>query len=638
MSRPAFTRRFHRGRSSAVIAAVAGVCALGGLARANTYTWIPNSGSGDDDWSDSRNWVNGNTPQGLNTDVIDFNDDGSTPYTSINNLSSPTVLNTLNLDNNSSATETLEGNGLSLQGTEPTIDDNGSGNFMLNFGTIQIEPGGEQILNIGGDGSGVVTFGSTIIGSGLIDFSGSGTYVLNNQNTFSAVVDVLGGVLQAGTINTGNTNGYFGNEDPDSDNIRYYNNGTIELTDPTGSTNLGITLEEGGGTLQIDAGQIEIDGQIVAVTAVDSADNVLTKTGVGNLILGGSSDNSYLGITVADGTLFLEKTSSSSVHAVGGPLTIDSGTEVMDEGTGDNQLYSGVTVTDNGTWNMYGDDETISALSGTGTVIDTASFPSTLTVGLNGSSTFTGTLFGGAIGVLTLNVAGTGSLTIGGTADNNSLGANVTGGTLVLAKTSSSTVHAIGGPLMIGTAGTVQISGAGNQQIYMNVNVTDNGTLDLNGQSVAFNELLGSGTVTNTSTNTDGNLTIGQNTTAGNSYSFTGPIVWGPSQISVNLTETGNGTLTLGGTSDNSGLGVTVESGELILAKTSGANVHTIGGGGLTIDSGAVVQEAGSGGAQIYQGAYVTDNGTYDLNGQSDSFTNLFGSGTVINSSTTSST
>ena len=102
------------------------------------------------------------------------------------------------------------------------------------------------------------------------------------------------------------------------------------------------------------------------------------------------------------------------------------------------------------------------------------------------------------------------------------------------------------------------------------------------------------------------------------------------------LTKVGSDILTLGGSVDNWGLGATVDSGTLVLAKDpSSANpdVHAIGGGGLTINGG-IVQLAGSGGDQIWNGAGVTvSGGTFDLNGRSENFNglNFQSAGSLVN-------
>ena len=225
--------------------------------------------------------------------------------------------------------------------------------------------------------------------------------------------------------------------------------------------------------------------------SIDGYGTSLLKEGTGTVTLGGSGDNSGLGAVVQSGALILAKASSSTVHAIGGPLQIDSGATLQLAGTGGDQIYDGATVTNNGTFDLAGQSEAIQGLNGTGSVINSSFNAATLTVGAGSassySSEFTGSIAGAGAGLLNLNVTGSGTFTLAGSTDNSYLGAEVfNGATLVLAKSSSSSVHAIGGPLTIDSGATAQLQGSGGDQIYDAVTVTDNGTLDLNGQNEGF--------------------------------------------------------------------------------------------------------------------------------------------------------
>jgi len=257
-----------------------------------------------------------------------------------------------------------------------------------------------------------------------------------------------------------------------------------------------------------------------------------------------------------------------------------------------------------------------------------------------------------------VRLIGGGTWILSGTGDNGSLGVTVSAGTVELNKASSSGAHAIGGPgLWINTGATVQLTGTGGDQIYNGANVTDNGTLDLYGNSETINGLNGAGTVTTTLTNGTATLTLGGTGAGG---TFTGTIEAGNSG-SITLT-TSNvqslasvtrgagtagpfinvqaGTLTLNGTADNADATATVASGAtLLLAKASSSSAHAIGGGGLTINSGGLVQITGPGGDQIADSSGVTNSGTLDLTGNSETVASLsFSGGTLQNSSGTTAT
>jgi len=96
-------------------------------------------------------------------------------------------------------------------------------------------------------------------------------------------------------------------------------------------------------------------------------------------------------------------------------------------------------------------------------------------------------------------------------------------------------------------------------------------------------------------------------------YTFTGAIK------NTTITQTGNGTTTLGtpgDTTDNTGLSASISSGTVVLNKDSSATVHALAG--LSVGAGAVAQLAGTGGDQIADAATVSVNGTLDLNGRSE--------------------
>ncbi len=99
------------------------------------------------------------------------------------------------------------------------------------------------------------------------------------------------------------------------------------------------------------------------------------------------------------------------------------------------------------------------------------------------------------------------------------------------------------------------------------------------------------------------------------------------------ITKTGGGVWTTSGNADNGSTGVIVNQGTFNLNKTSSSGTHAVGGPGLTVNSGATARVTGTGGDQVYDGASVTvsGGGTFDLNGNNETFAGLFGSGVVDN-------
>jgi fibronectin-binding autotransporter adhesin len=218
----------------------------------------------------------------------------------------------------------------------------------------------------------------------------------------------------------------------------------------------------------------------------------------------------------------------------------------------------------------------------------------TLTIGTSGS--------GGISGSFGLTKTGAGTLLLNApcTYTGDTI---VSGGTLQLGMDS---------PLPFGT-------GKGNIQI--------DGIFDLNAKTNAVNVLSGSGVITNSVASTNTTFIVNESAPS----SFSGAIR-STTTSRVLLVKAGAATLTLSGTNDNASCGVIVSNGAVLLAKTSTASVHAVGGGGLAI-YGGTAQLGGSGGDQIVDTAFVTNNAAFDLNGQSEAIGGLIGNGVVTNTS-----
>ncbi len=386
----------------------------------------------------------------------------------------------------------------------------------------------------------------------------------------------------------------------------------------------------------------------------------LTKTGSNTLILSGTTDNVNLEVIVNNGTVILAKTSSGSpnpdVHAIGQPgLTINGGIAQLG-GTGGDQIYdlAPVTIT-SGTFDTNGRNEVFATLDlqgtgigGAGALVNSAAAFSTITP--TGGTTLTGNA---TIGV----TQSTGELQL-----NNAIGGN-----FGLAKTGSGTLILAGNNTFTGSvainAGTLALGNSGALgSTANNVNVSNGATLDLAGQAIGANPMAifgagagGNGALINSSANPA--------TYAGNIIGNNGPAsIGGNGQITLSgsvsntiapnvfqLTKIGSNTLILSGTTDNFNLEVVVNSGTVILAKTSSGSpnpdVHAIGQPGLTINGG-IVQLGGTGGDQIYDLAPVMVNsGAFDTSGLSETFatldlqgTGIGGTGALVNSAAAVST
>src|SRR5581483_2815294 len=139
--------------------------------------------------------------------------------------------------------------------------------------------------------------------------------------------------------------------------------------------------------------------------------------------------------------------STASVHALGNATTINSGGTIKLGGTGGDQIYTGITVSNaaGGILDMAGLNEGFSMLTGSGVVTNSGSATSTLQLGEgNTTGIFSGQIKDGANGKIALAKVNTGTLTLSG--------ANTYSG--------NTTINALGGILALGAGGSINNSAA----------------------------------------------------------------------------------------------------------------------------------------------------------------------------------
>ncbi|MGN6554810.1 MAG: beta strand repeat-containing protein [Verrucomicrobiota bacterium] len=195
----------------------------------------------------------------------------------------------------------------------------------------------------------------------------------------------------------------------------------------------------------------------------------------------------------------------------------------------------------------------------------------------------------------------------------------------------SVTVNAVDSYTFAGTgrlSGTASLTKNNSGTLVIATDSDQSGSITLSGGSIqvgngAGTGSLGSGTVSVTAAGT----TLAFNRT--NSLTVANTIANGGGNPNLVVN---SGSVTLTGTGDNSGAGATVNAGTLVLAKTSSSSVHALGSSPTTVNAGATLQLGGSGGDQIFLGATITNNGTFDLAGQSEGFNALAGNGLVTSS------
>jgi T5SS/PEP-CTERM-associated repeat protein/autotransporter-associated beta strand protein len=468
--------------------------------------------------------------------------------------------------------------------------------------------------------------------------AGSGTQTLTGNNTYTGATTISGGTLQlsgAGRLS-------------DTTAVTVASGGTFDLngvSDAIGSLTGAGTTTLGSGTLTVGG-----NGDSTAFAGTISGSGGLVKAGSGTLALTGNT--AYSGATsIQGGTLRLAGGFASLGFAIGAnaalelapaadyatsvifsgsgtlrksgavsarwegaaaTFALDSGSLIDVQGgtfvggAGGNEVWtnnkSDLHVAAGAIFNGVESNVRVDALSGSGLIrsgYNGAGYQG-FTFGVdNGSGTFAGELAdnpGSGVGAHYIK-AGTGTQTLTGN--------NTYTGTTTLQR----------GTLALGSAGalgtTSVISFTGGSLKFSAANTTD--------YSSRF---------ANTSGQVYGIDTNGQNVT------FASRVA----SQNGSLTKTGAGALTLSGTTDNTALAVIVNAGAVVLAKDSSANVHAIGGGSpaanLIVNSGGTTRLGGTGGDQIFTGATVQVNsgGLFDLNGRSEGFSILTGSGTVSNS------
>jgi autotransporter-associated beta strand protein len=241
------------------------------------------------------------------------------------------------------------------------------------------------------------------------------------------------------------------------------------------------------------------------------------KAGASSLVLRGT--NSFTGeFVISNSYLDVYGNGSLSSNAV---VTIESPQGLV--------IYQGST-------------NYVSALRGQSTAAlihgNSANVTGRLVSTTSGTETYNGRVFQNA-GPIMVEMIGSGTQVLAGTVDNTTAKVRVQNGTLRLAKTSSASVHAVGGTGHDVTiwGGTLQLGGTGNDQIYTQSDVTmSGGVLDLAGLNEGFDELDGTAGVVSNSSGTASMLTIGEHNNGGD---FSG--VFSDGVGILNVTKVGTG-------------------------------------------------------------------------------------------------
>ena len=512
---------------------------------------------------------------------------------------------------------------------------------------------------------------SAAVSNGGMVKEGAGRLILSGVNTYAGTTTINDGILVADnnsalgavagrtTVNHGGTLWLGANADSVPEPLTL--NGT-GYGGTNGALLAVLAVAETGNITLATPSTILADGQLT-LSGVISGVGPLTKAGGGSLFLSGFSDNTYLGDTiVADGTLYLSKIGAASIpsHLVIGDGT-PFGPATAARHTSSHTIIGGITVNRGGLYDLNGQSESFSLAqlggqpplrlndggdvqTGAGQLFLPAGTAVVVEPGVNGSSSISGRLaleaslaFGGNHTFAVNNTAGIGAapLTISAALEAVSSTAHVikTGpGEMRLTGNNTYTgqLAVNGGRVTLASSTALGASSGGvlvssNAVLAIDGSFTFNEPLTLNSTAASSLVILSADSVWN------GTIALSKRSaitvSPGISLLVLGAITGGNM-----LTKIGLGDLILGGNSSNTERHTRVHEGTLVLSSSFTSGAVT---GGLTIGDGV-------GGAnadvvrlnrlrQIDNGVLVTlaSSGLLDLNGFSESFGSLEGSGHV---------
>ena len=320
---------------------------------------------------------------------------------------------------------------------------------------------------------------------GSLTKSGIGTLTLTGNNTYTGATTVNGGTLSIaadsalGAVPISATAGSL-----------TLDGGTLAATETmTLSSNRGITLGTGNGTIDVTSGKTLTYGGSVAGSS-------LTKTGAGTLLLSGP--NTFSGAThINAGTLAVTNVAGlgssaggttvaagatldlQNVAVTAEPVTLNGGT--LKTSTGSSSLGGDVALGANSTVDVSATQLTLGGVvSGAGDLSKSGSG----TLALSGANTYSGvtTVNAGTLqlgdsgntgnpgsGTVRLNagVGDTATLALNGVSISNAIESTGAGGTQVVTSLSSAAPATLSGAVDAGAAG-IRFSTAANASLYLN--------------------------------------------------------------------------------------------------------------------------------------------------------------------------
>ncbi len=430
-----------------------------------------------------------------------FTVSGTNTYSGGTNIRNGTII--LGVDNtgiNATTTLTLgdstaNTNGvLKLDGHSQTLASllktgNGTGNRVVG--------GNATLSTLTLNNAGAITYAGILGGSGTNENNltltkiGVGVLTLSGTNTYSGGTTITAGTIAISAANNlGASSGTL--------NIGA---GTLQITSTLSSSRI-LNLTDAASAVSVNTGITYTDSGVI------SGSGALNLTGLGTLIISGTSNTYSGGTKIQNGNLNLGATNALPITTA---LTLGAGTN-------------------GGKLTLNGFGQTVSSLttsgSGTNSIVNGKVTSVTFTIDNAANTTFGGILGGAGTNenAFALTKTGVGILTLSG---NNTYAGDTT---------------ISGGTLQIGIATTLP-TGVGKG----NVSIGASGTLDLASNSISINGISGTGLVTSSVAGAK-TLTVGNND---QTSSFGGVIQNGTGTVS--FTKAGLGILTLSGANTYTG-------------------------------------------------------------------------------------
>lgn len=416
-------------------------------------------------------------------------------------------------------------------------------------------------------------------------FSGTtGTTMLCNSNTYTGPTIATEGVL---ILSNQNAIAY-STLTPSGGTVSFHNGVTANAFNIGGLAGTGNLAVQNlaAAAIVLNVGSNNLD--TVYSGALSGAGSVL-KVGTGILDLQGTGNNTVGLVTISNGVVVLDKTSTGSVHAINNGLTIGGGTAQLSGSGGDQIANANIVTINGGTFDVNGQTETIGGLFGNGGTNADSVGSGTLTVNVASGSITNASRFTGG----NLVFGGAGTQVIAGTDNRDAFFPGLT-----------TTVTA--GTLQLGTGGSVVPFGGAT-----GITATAPGTLALNFSGTFTNNITGSG---NVAINSAGTITLsGSDTHTGNTLVNTGTLA-----LPSGGTTVGGTTITVasGASLNVAAASLTLASGQTLTGSGAVAGAYTVASGAtnsgnltlngnVTLQSGAVLNP----GSPISAGT-ITNNGS----------------------------